>query len=177
MRDALVVELASADRLVAAIEAMREHGHRDLDAYTPYPVHDVEHALGLRRSRLPLAAGTLGLLAAATAYGAQWLLNAYLYPLNVGGRPPHFPLPFVIITFEMGVLVAAFAAFFGALGLARLPRLWHPIDEVPGFERATRDRYWLVVHVSTDGDRLLARRHLGELEALRVVSIVDGRVE
>lgn len=177
MRDAVLAEFSSAEALVAAIHAMREAGQEELDAFTPYPLHEVEHALGLRRSRLPQLCAAVGFTAAAGAYLLQWLLNAYLYPLNVGGRPPHFPLAFVIITFEMGVLFAGATAFLGVLGLSRLPTLWRPVDEIDGFQSATDNRYWLVVKGKDARDRADATRdQLSELSPERVVTIRSGRV-
>jgi len=138
-------EYADADAFLRAIAALRSKGYARLEAYTPYPLHGLDEALGAPRSRLARAAFVVGIAAAAGAYGLQWLVDAYLYPLDVGGRPPHFPLAFVPITFEMGVLFAAFTAFFGVLALGRLLRLWHPIFEVERIESATSDHFWLEV--------------------------------
>jgi len=145
MRDAMLAEFTSPESLIAAIEGMRARGYRHLDAFTPYSIHEVDHALRLRRSRLPFLICGLGLLSAGTAYALQWFLNAYLYPLNVGGRPPHFPLAFVIITFEMGILIAALTAFFGVLARGRMLKLYDPIYDIDDFGRATDDRFWLII--------------------------------
>jgi len=93
-----------------------------------------------------------GLAAAAGAYGLQWLLNAYLYPLETGGRPPHFPLAFVPITFEMGVLFASLTAFVGVLVGGRLLRLWHAVFDVHGIESATGTHVWLEIEVADDAN-------------------------
>jgi hypothetical protein len=170
MREGLLAEFTEPEALVAAIRAMRDKGYHQLDAYTPYPVEQAEEALRVRRTRLPIFIFVVGISAAGGAYFLQWFLTAYLYPLNVGGRPPHMPLAYVLITFEMGVLFAAFAAFFGLLFRARLVRLWHPVFEVEGFERASIDRFWLAVGADDslfDGDKTV--RELDELGALRVV--------
>ena len=97
--------------------------------------------------------------------------DAFLYPLNVGGRPPHFPLAFVIITFEMGVLFASFGAFFGTLGLGRLVRLTDEVQATPGFESATQDRFWVEVSLADPAAR--------DPERTRALLIVTGarRVE
>ncbi len=145
MADRLLAEFATEAALAAAIRELHDTGHRRLEAYLPFPSHEVEEALGRPRSRLPYAVFIAGIGAAASAYGLQWLVNGYLYPLVVGGRPPHFPLPFVIITFEMGVLFAALCAVLGTLVLGRLVRLVDQVQAVPGFESATRDRFWLEV--------------------------------
>jgi hypothetical protein len=164
MADRLLAEFSTRDRLAGAIRVLRDRGYRRLDAYTPYSVEEVEEALGLRRSRLPLAVFAAGLGAAGGAYFLQWFLNAYLYPLNFGGRPPHFPLPFLIITFEMGILFAGLTAFAGVIALGRLLRLHDPPQSAPGFESATRDRFWL--EVSMRDDEFDPERTLEELVEL-----------
>jgi hypothetical protein len=145
MADRLLAEFATEARLAAAIRELRGLGYRRFEAYLPFPSHEVEDALARPRSRLPIAVFVAGIGGAAGAYGLQWLVDAYLYPLVVGGRPPHFPLAFVIITFEMGVLLAALCAFVGTLVLGRLVRLVDDVQGTPGFDSATRDRFWLEV--------------------------------
>lgn len=174
MREALLAEFASPDDLVRAIQVLRAHGHRGLEAYTPFPLHEVDDALELGRSRLPFIVCGIGLTAAAGAYFLQWLLNAYLYPLNVGGRPPHFPLPFVLITFEMGILLASLTAFFGVLAYGRLLKLWDPVFEATGFESASSDRFWLAIS-ARDPKYPDAREHLEAQTPIRVVELRDGR--
>ena len=110
MADRILAQYEHEDALAAAIHQLHARGYRALDAYLPFPAIEVEDALTgsslARPSRLPYLCFLFGVLAAGTAYALQWLLNGYLYPLVVGGRPPHFPLAFVPITFEMGVLFA-----------------------------------------------------------------------
>src|SRR5688572_27236319 len=120
MKRALLVEFDTPDDLALAARALHDLGHRQLDAYTPYSTEVVREALELGSSPLPRWVLTGGLLGAGGAYFLEWYLNGYLYPLNVGGRPPHMPLAFVPIAFEMGVLLAAFAAVLGVLVHAKL---------------------------------------------------------
>lgn len=138
-------EYADPQALARAIGDVRAWGPVRVEAYLPYHVREVERALAARPSRLPWIVAVAGVLGAAGAYGLQWLLDAYLYPLDVGGRPPHFPLAFVPITFEMGVLAAAFAAVIGVLVGGRLLRLWAPSSDVIGIESSTAWRFWLEV--------------------------------
>lgn len=149
MPDRMLAEYADEDALIAALRRMREKGYRRIEVYMPFPSHHVEDALEMPRSRLGFAIGIVGLTAAGCAYALQWLLVGHLYPLVVGARPPHFPLAFVLITFEMGVLFAGFASFFGVLGLGRLVRLTDAVQDTPGFESVTKDKFWLEV-LATD---------------------------
>ena len=169
MAERLMAEFATGAGLAAAIRALRADGQGRLEAYTPVAVAEVEEALGQRPSRLPYVVFAAGIAGAGLAYFFQWLLVAELYPIDVGGRPPHFPLAFLIITFEMGVLAAALTAFAGVLVRGRLLRLVDDVQGTDGFESASRDRFWLEIHLDgPDGDERAARDRLAGLGALRV---------
>lgn len=169
MAERVLAEFAGPAELAAALRGLRERGYRRLDAFLPFHAPEVEEALDARPSRLPRVVFAGGIAAAAGAYLLQWILVAHFYPLDVGGRPPHFPLAFLIITFEMGVLFAAFTAVAAVLQRGRLVRLADEVQGTPGFESATRDRFWLEVAADDplfDLDR--TRADLIELGALRV---------
>lgn len=154
--------------LVRAIADARAWGDVAVEAYTPYPVPAIDRAVGDRRSWVSYPVLAAGLGAAAGAYGLQWLLDAYLYPLDVGGRPPHFPLSFVPITFEMGVLFAAFAAVTAVFVGGKLLRLWDPSRDVPGIESATSTHFWLELEVARDSDHERLVEIVRATEPLRV---------
>jgi hypothetical protein len=165
----VLAEFDTPEGLVTTAKVLLDRGYRALDTFTPYPMHDSEHALGLRRSRLPFAVFPIAVLGAVFGYWVQWYTNAVDYWLNAGGRPAHAPPPFVLITFETCVLFSAFATVVGLVLWMGLPKLWHPVFEVPGFERASIDRFWLGVDETDprfDRDRTAAE--LIELGALRV---------
>jgi hypothetical protein len=156
-------------QLAKAIPAVRAWASVRLDAYLPYPVAEIDRALAGRPSRLSTAVFAAGLGGAAGAYGLQWLLDAYLYPLDVGGRPPHFPLAFVPITFEMGVLFAALTAFVSVIVGSRLLRLWDPSRDVEGIESATHTSFWLVVEPGEGAADLDALYSLLERSGARAI--------
>jgi hypothetical protein len=161
----LYAEYDDPMRLARAIPAVRAWGSVRFDAFLPYPVAAIDRALGGRPSRLSRAVLAAGLGAAIAAYTLQWLLNAYLYPLDVGGRPAHFPLAYVPITFEMAVLFASLTAFASVVVGARLLRLWDPSRGVEGIESATLTGFWLVVEpVDPEPD----------LESLRGLLVASG---
>lgn len=173
MSSYLMAEFETPEALADAICGLKKLGKDDLDAYTPYSTEVVREALGWKRSRLPVGIFVVGMSAAGSAYLLQWYLVAYLYPLNVGGRPPHMPLAFVPITFEMGVLFAGFAALLGVFFLGRLLKLWDPVFEVPRFVSASDDKFWLRVAVP---ERQLDDPELRKvLEARGALSIVAVR--
>jgi hypothetical protein len=165
----LLAEFDTPEALLAAVEALVDRGYRALNTFAPYPMHDAEHALGLRRSRIPFAIFPIAVLSAAFGYWVQWYTNAVAYPLNAGGRPAHALPPFILITFETCILFSSFATLVGLLLSMGLPELWHPVFEVPGFERASIDRFWLgVAEADARFDRDRTAAELLELGALRV---------
>jgi len=119
-REFLVATFAEQDALLEAVTNVRAHGLKIYDVYTPFPVHGLDEAMGLRRSRLgyvTLAAGLVG-LSAALAF--QFYAAVFDWSLNIGGKPDNSTLAFVPITFEMTILfggLATAAAFFARTGL------------------------------------------------------------
>lgn len=172
MADAgLVAEFSTREALHHAVARLRAEGYRDVETFTPVPIPEVDRMLGPRASAVTRVAGTAAAAGVVFGYGLQWLLNAVLYPLDVGGRPPHSLPTFVPITFETGVLFTGIATLFAVLGLSGLPRLWRPVFEIEGFERASIDRWFLLV--SADDPRFewaATTALLDELSPLRVVT-------
>ncbi len=149
MRTGLLAEFSNSDGLVDAIRTLRREGITGLDAHIPYPVQDVLDALELPPSRVPIYCLLGGIVGASYAYLIQWWVNGFDYALNVGGRPLGSVPAFIPPTFEGAVLLAAFGAVFSFLGFSKLPRLWNPVMEVPGFARASSDRFFLAVDASS----------------------------
>jgi hypothetical protein len=141
----LMAEFTSAHDMLEAVRASRGAGYRRIEAYTPYPVDGLPEALGLRKSPIPLLTLIGGALGAATAWFLQWYSAVVDYPLNAGGRPLYSWPAFIPSTIELGILGACLCAFGGVLWLARLPRLRHPVFDTPGFERVSRDRFFLCI--------------------------------
>jgi len=165
-----MAEFAAVDELLPAAKGLRELGYRDLEFYSPFPLPGADELLGLRRPRLPRAVLAAGLAGAVLAVAVQWFTNAWDYPLNVGGRPLLSLPAWVPITFETTILSAAFAAFFGVLVAAGLPRFWHPVFEIDDFRRTTADRFW--IGIGRDDPRFDPVRSRTDLERLGPLRIV-----
>lgn len=164
---AYAAEFPSAEALDAAVRTLGHKGYTMMETYSPVPL-----TRGLRqsRSRLPLIVFLGGLLGGIASYAIQWYANAYAYPLDIGGRPAHAIPAFLIPTFEGTVLCASLTAFFGFFVITRLPRLWHPIFEIGGFDRATVDRYWLAIDAADHRSGPDVTIH--ELRALAPIRVV-----
>jgi hypothetical protein len=139
----LLAEFPTPEALTGSILELRELGLVDLDVFTPYPLRDLEPLLGIKRSPIPRWMLAGGLTGALGAYLLQWWVAAISYPLDVGGRPLHSAPAFIPITFESGILAASLTGFVAVLLYARLFRLYDPVFEAPGFERASVDRFWI----------------------------------
>jgi hypothetical protein len=141
----LMAEFDNPSALVAAAEKARLAGYRQMDAYSPIPIEELNEALGLRRTRLPILVFLGGLMGCLGGYGLQYWTQALEYPMNVGGRPFHSWPQFIPVTFETTVLGAALTAFVGMWALNRLPQPYHPVFNVPEFARASTDRFFLCI--------------------------------
>jgi hypothetical protein len=172
-REWVVAEFATVDELVRAIEALRARGHYDLDGHTPFPVEAVEDALGVGHSRVPLLVLMGGLIGACGGYTLQWWCNAVAYRLNVGGRPLNSFWSFIPITFELGVLLGSFGAFFGLLALIGHPRLYHPVFHAERFRSASQDRFWVSLHTLEPDEGARAEEALTALGAAHVLRYTE----
>lgn len=146
-----VAEFDSPESLLAAIRGARKQGYSRLDAFTPFPVHGMEEALGEKPSLLGWIVLAAGLTGAAAALLLIWWTGAVDSPLVVAGKPL-FAFEFAIpITFELAVLFAAFGAVIGMFVFNGLPRLYHPVFQHTRYERATDDKFLLAIEADSSG--------------------------
>jgi hypothetical protein len=159
----IVAEFEDPHELLKAVRAVRHRGYEKLDAYTPFPVHGLDRALGLKASNLGWFVVGCGIMGAFAAVLLQWWTGTIGYPLVLGGKPffaPEFATP---ITFELTVLFSAFGAVFGMLFLNGLPRYSHPIFEHAQASRLTDDRFLLAIEAG--GENFDAEQAIAALEA------------
>jgi hypothetical protein len=119
-RSFLVATFSDPDSLVAAVRPLRRAGFRVYDVHAPYPIHGLDEAMGIRRSRLPLVTLGAGLSGLAFALFLQFYANVLDWPLDVGGKPDNSTLAFIPISFELTVLAAGLATVAAFLLRARL---------------------------------------------------------
>ena len=141
----VLAEFSTPAGLYSACERVRDAGFTRWDAHTPFPVHGLDKAMGLRRSPLPWIVLVMGLTGAALGFILQWWVHESAYPLVISGKP-FFTWPaFIPITFELGVLFAALGAVVGMLALNRLPMHYHPLFQSKVFERVTDDAFFISI--------------------------------
>ena len=141
----IMAEFDTATELVDAARLVRDAGYTKTDAFSPFPLHEIDEALGIKRSILPyliFAGAITGLL---SGLGLEYFVHVIEWPIIVGGRPA-FSLPsFVPPAYELTILFAAFVAVFGMLFLNGLPSPYHPVFNVPRFALATREKFFLII--------------------------------
>jgi hypothetical protein len=169
----LMAEFETADAVVAATTRAYQAGYRAMDAHSPYTVEGLATALGIRRSRVPSIVLIAGLIGGGVGFFMQWWTMAVNYPMDVGGRPLNSWPAFIPVTFEVLVLVASFAAFFGMLFLNGLPRPNHPVFAEPRFARASQDRFFLCIEaIDPKFDSVQTTEFLAGLQPLGEIMVI-----
>lgn len=144
----LLAEYTTPQELLVAARRVRDAGYSRWDTFSPFPVHGIDPAMGIRRTILPWIVFVAGLSGGIGALTFQWWTSSVDYPWIVSGKP-FFSLPANIpITFELTVLAAALSCFFGMLILNKLPMPHHPLDRSRRFARVTNDRFFLLIQAS-----------------------------
>ena len=170
----LMAEFDDPGSLLAATERAHHEGYRCMDAYSPFPIEELHHALGARQSRLPLIVLIGGLVGCLGGYALEYWVSVSAYPLNIGGKPFHSWPAFIPVTFECTILVAALSAVLGMLALNGLPQPYHPVFNVPRFALASRDRFFLCIEAQDPlFDRDDTRRFLDRLAPRSVSEVED----
>jgi hypothetical protein len=174
MSAVLLAEFAQGHRMTAAARGAALRQLRVLDAFTPFPVEELDALLPPRPSRIRLVMLLGGLAVAALAYGTEFYSAVIDYPYNAGGRPLHSWPAFMLVPFALGILgatIAGLAAFLIACGL---PRLHHPLFALDGFERASQDRFFLALARPEQGSETQRTidwlRHAGALSVHEVAT-------
>lgn len=166
-----LAEFDNVDDLVHACEKVRDAGYTKWDAHSPFPVHGIDDAMGIKMTILPWIVLGGGLTGLATAILMQWWMNAVDYPFLISGKP-YWSIPASVpIYFELTVLLSAITTFVSVLALNWLPAFYHPLFRSERFKRATNDRFFIAID---DADPLFHKKRTKELlESLSKEPIED----
>ncbi|MFZ5981502.1 MAG: DUF3341 domain-containing protein [Candidatus Zixiibacteriota bacterium] len=141
----LLARFETPAALFSAAEKTRDSGYNKFDCHSPFPIHGLDKAMGLNRSRLGWIVGLAALTGTSGALALQWWTSTIDYPLVISGKPFFSFQAFVPVTFALGVLLSAFAALIGMLALNGLPRLHHPVFYSDNFARVTDDGFFISI--------------------------------
>ena len=141
----VMAQFDNPSQLVAAARSAYAAGYRQINGYSPFPIEELDEAIGFKHTTLPYIVFAGGVLGALGGFFLQYWTEVVDYPIIVGGKPFNSWPAFIPITFECTVLGAAFAAVFGMLALNKLPQPYHPVFNAPSFALATRDSFFLVI--------------------------------
>lgn len=146
----LGARFSSATEIYEAAKKIRDHGFRRWDVHTPFPIHGMDAAMGLKHSILGKFVFWGGLVGFITSIGLQFIPSIILYPLIVHGKPLNmFSVPaFFPIMFELTILFSAFTTVAGMFLLNGLPRWNHPVFNWDGFGRFSDDGFMVVIEAA-----------------------------
>jgi hypothetical protein len=155
----LLAQYEDPDSLLAAAAKVRDAGYTKWDCHTPFPVHGLDRAMGIKPTILPLLVLGAGLTGTFLALGLQWYVNNGIhtpagdgalsgYPLVFSGKPYWSLPPNIPVIFEVTVLLSALTTFFGLWALIGLPRLYHPTANSARFRRVTDDKFFIVIEAA-----------------------------
>lgn len=156
----IIAAFDTVPELFQACEKIRDAGYSQWDALTPFPVHGLDAAMGVRRSKVPRFSLAGGLTGFVTGMSFIWWAGAVEYPLVVGGKPYFSPMFAFPVSYELTILFTAFATIGGMFFLNQLPMHYHPVMKAPQFVRATDDRFYIVIEASDPKFNAAATRDL-----------------
>jgi hypothetical protein len=167
----LMAEFATPEDLIAATRRAYADGYRKMDAYTPMPVDGLPEALGSERTWVSTLVLLGGIAGCVGGFGLMYWITCIAYPFNVGGRPFYSWPAYIPPTFETTVLLASLTAVVGMLALNGFPQPYHPVFNVPRFQLASQDRFFLCIEASDPRFNLDATRDF--LAALGPVEVTE----
>lgn len=141
----VLAQYENPHQIYVAAEKVRDAGYQEWDACTPFPVHGLDKAMGLKPSVLPWIVLAVGLTGSAFMLFFQSWVSGTLYPVIVGGKPLFSMPAFVPVWYEITVLSSCVTAFLTNWILSGLPRPHHPAFASKAFERVTDDKFFIMV--------------------------------
>ncbi len=145
-----LARFANPAELIEAAKKIRDAGYEKFDCHSPFPIHGMDDAMGLKRSPLGYIVGGMTLTGATVGMTLQYWIAAIEYPLVISGKPFFSWQAFMIVTFALFVLFGAFGAVFGMFHLNRLPRLHHPVFYSDNFAKVTDDAFYVSIEADDE---------------------------
>ncbi|MDX2186828.1 MAG: DUF3341 domain-containing protein [Opitutaceae bacterium] len=141
----LIATFETPAAVMQAAAQVRDAGFKCWDCITPFPVHGLDTAMGVKRSIVPRFSLIGGLTGFTTGMSLIWFTNAWDYPLIVGGKPYFSPMFAFPVSYELTILFTAFATIGGMFFLNRLPMHYHPVLKYKNIDRGMDDLFFIVI--------------------------------
>lgn len=154
-------------KLLHSAEKVRDAGYSKFDCHSPFLIHGMDRAMGLKRSPLGWIVGLSALVGTTGALALQWWTSSVAYPVVISGKPFFSYQAYVPVTFALGVLMSAFAAVIAMLAFNGLPRLNHPLFSSEQFAKVTDDSFFISIE---SNDPLFDRK-----ETRALLSSIGGK--
>jgi hypothetical protein len=144
----LIATFETPAELYRAAERVRNAGYRNWDCITPFPIHGLDKAMGLKRSTVPRFSLAGGITGFCTGMSLIWYTDAFDYKLTVGGKPFFSPLFAFPVSYELTILFTAFATIGGMFFINGLSKLYHPVLKYDNIRRGLDDLFFVVIEAS-----------------------------
>jgi len=144
----LIAMFETPGALMHAAEQVRDAGFKRWDCITPFPIHGLDSAMGVGRSRVPRISLAGGITGFCTGMSMIWFMDKIDYPISVGGKPFFSPLFAFPVSYELTILFTAFATIGGMFLLNGLPMHYHPVLNYDNIRRGTDDQFFIVIERS-----------------------------
>ena len=141
----ILAEFKNPHDLMHAAEKVRDAGFQKYDCHSPFPIHGMDQAMGLKRSKLGFVIAFFTILGALVGFGLQTWVHLVEYPLIISGKPLFAWQAYVIVIFALFVLFGAISAVLGMLYFNRLPRLHHPVFYSDNFKKVSNDGFFISI--------------------------------
>lgn len=169
----ILAEFDTPADLMHAAEQVRDQGFTRWDVFSPFPIHGMDEAMGLKNSKVGWFTFIGGCTGFTTGFLMIWFMNAFDYSIVVGGKPFFSPIFSFPVAYELTILLGAFGTLFGMAFLNRLPRLHNPLLKNKSFKRATDDKFFLLIEASDakydqeETKKLLESTHPAKIEEVQ----------
>ncbi len=168
----LLAEFETAAEIKHAATQVRNAGHKHWDVFTPFPIHGLDDAMGLKDSKVGWFTFIGGITGFSTGMLMIWFMNSFDYGIAVGGKPLFSPVFAFPVSYELTILFGAFGSIIGMLIFNRLPRWHHPIFNSARFARVTHDRFFILIECRDHGYHEQRTRQLLEAAGGKHIEMV-----
>ncbi len=170
---ALIAEFTTPADAMHAAEKIRDAGFTKWDVHTPFAVHGMDAAMGLKHSKVGYFSFVGGVTGLTTGMLMIFYMNGWDYQIVVGGKPLFSPLYAFPVSYELTILFTAFATLIGMSALNRLPRLHHPLLVNRRFAGATHDKFIVVIETADPKYSEIETRRLLESAGSKIIEVVE----